>query len=153
MQAPFTRANATPHSVLRWTDFRLGSRASADHMQNLLNAFDRHRSFAIARPSRNARRIFPRGVPLRKRTTARVDQSDSSCCGVERFGGDDEWLPVLFGGLCPKRESLHAILHGSHQSLSENDCLSVSVARCPCSMGSGIRGSTNNSMVSRMTIT
>src|SRR5881392_129646 len=121
MQAPFTRADATPRSVLRWTDLRLGSRASSNRMKNLRNAFDRHRSFAITRPSRNARRIFPRGVPLRKRATARVDQSDSSCCSVERFGGDYDWLSFLFRGLRPQRKPLHAVLHGFDRSFSEDD--------------------------------
>jgi hypothetical protein len=65
-------------------------REPAATVENIRDAFDRHRSFAITRPSRHAGRIFPRCVPLRKRATARIDQSDSSCCGVERLGRDSD---------------------------------------------------------------
>jgi len=95
----------------------LGSRATGNGRENLRNTLNRHRSFEITGRSRHARWIFPRRLPLRKRATRRVDQSNSSRCGVEHSGRDSDCLPVLFGGLCPQRKPLHAVLHGHWSTL------------------------------------
>src|SRR6266496_2900051 len=134
-----SRANAARHSAFRWTALRLGSRASGNRVEDLRNAFNRHRSFEITGRSRHAIWVFPRRLPLRKRAAPRVDQSDSPRCCAERPGRDSDWLPVLFRGLCPQRKSLHAVLHGSDRPFSETDRLSVSLAKCACSLESSIR--------------
>src|SRR5207248_10078118 len=132
------RANAARYSVLRWTVLRLGSRASGDRVANLRNAFNRRRSFEITSPNRDARWVFPRHLPLRKRAACRVDQSDSPRCGAEHPGRDSDCLPVLFRGLRPQRKPLHAVLHGASRPFSETDRLSVPLAWCPCSLESSI---------------
>ncbi len=139
MHAPFARANAARHSVLHWTFARLGSRVVVNSVENFRNAFDRGRSFAITDRTRHARWILPCCLSLRKRAARRVNQSDSTRRGVERFGRDRDCVPVLFRSLCPKRKPLHAALYEADRPFSENDRLSVSVAKCPCSLGSSIR--------------
>src|SRR6266566_4371988 len=132
------RADAARHSAFRWTVLQLGSRASGNSVENLRNAFNRHRSFEITGQSRHERRVFPRRLPLRKRAARRVDQSDSPRCGAERSGRDSDCLPVLLRGLCPQRKPLHAVVHGTNRPFSETDRLSVPLAKCACSLESSI---------------
>src|SRR6266513_1344542 len=123
-----TRTHAPRDPFPRWTLLRLGSRASGNRLEDVRNSSYRHRSFEITGRSRNARWVFPRRLPLRKRAARRVDQSDSSRGCAEHPGRDNNCLPVLFSGLCPRRKPLHAVLHGTDRPFSETDRLSLSLA-------------------------
>src|SRR6266550_2132085 len=130
-------AYAAQHSVLYWTDLRLGERASDNC--NLRNPSYGRRSFEIIDCTRYSRWVLPRRLPLRKRTAGRVNQSDSPRRSPERLGRDSDCLPILLWCLCPQHKPFHAVLHGTDRSVSETSRLSVALAQYPCSLESSVR--------------
>jgi hypothetical protein len=66
---------------------------AANQCETLAN---NRRSLEVPCAGGHAGRTFGPRVPLRKRTTARVDQPDGTRCSTERPGRNFEWVPVLF---------------------------------------------------------